>query len=190
MISVTVHEFAHGFTAYKLGDPTAKYSGRLSLNPLRHIDPFGTLILPIMLFIMTAGNFVFAWARPVPVNPAYMSNQRKGMMLVGASGPLANFIFAFILSLILKSGLISGNLAVVLFELAKINVLLGVFNLIPIPPMDGSRILIGLLPNGLAWQYARIEPFGFILVILFLSLGLFDRFVTPVVKQILMFLFK
>jgi len=185
LIAMTVHEFAHAWTAYLLGDKTAKHSGRLTLNPLAHIDPVGTILLPLILFISTHGQFVFGAAKPVPINYLALKNPKKGIMLVGISGPLANFLFAFILSLILRFLPLPGGLIWAILYLIYINVILGVFNLVPIPPLDGSRVVIGLLPENLSLRYASIEPFGFIILLALIMAGIFNSLVWPIAKLIL-----
>lgn len=185
MIAMTVHEFSHGWVAYKLGDNTAKYSGRLTLNPLAHIDLFGTVILPIFLFITTRGHFVFGYAKPVPINYWGLRNPKRDMGLIGLSGPLANFMFAVLLSLIWKNLADISMFKFVIEYLITINVILGVFNLIPLPPMDGSRILSALLPPKLAQQYNRIEQYGFIILVLFIATGLANIIVWPTVNMFL-----
>lgn len=188
MIAMTVHEFSHGWVAYKLGDNTAKNSGRLTLNPLAHIDLVGTVLLPIFLFITTRGHFVFGYAKPVPINYWGLRNPRRDMGLIGLSGPLANFIFAILLSLIWKNLADISMFKFVIEYLITINVILGVFNLIPLPPMDGSRILSAILPPQLAQQYNRIEQYGFIILILFIATGLANIIVWPTVNMFLRFL--
>ena len=188
MLAVSVHEFSHGWVAYKLGDTTAKYSGRLTLNPLAHIDPVGTVILPLFLFIATRGQFVFGAAKPVPINYSALRNPKRDIIWIGASGPAANFIFAFLLSILNRVLPQSSIISSIFQYLISINVILGVFNLIPIPPLDGSRIVMGLLPSDLASRYAMIEPFGFIIVILMIGLGLFNLIIEPITRLILTWL--
>ena len=183
IIAMSVHEYAHGWVAYKLGDNTAKYSGRLTLNPLAHIDFVWTFLMPLFLFISTGGRFVFGAAKPVPINYRALNNPKRDIIWIGLSGPLANFIFAFVLSILVRSVHLPINFLIV--NLIAINVVLGVFNLIPIPPLDGSRILMGILPEPFASRYAGIESFGFIILILFLWMGVFNQIVWPVVGIIL-----
>ena len=159
LLALTVHEYAHGWTADKLGDPTARYAGRLTLNPLAHLDPIGTL----MLFIVHIG-----WAKPVPVNPYNLRNPKKDMVWVSLAGPGANLLVAFAIGTLLRSFdlqtlSISTPFGVILFMLmfcVFINIVLAIFNLIPIAPLDGSKILLGLLPPEKAYQYQQWEPYG------------------------------
>lgn len=182
---MSVHEFAHGWVAYKLGDSTAKYAGRLTLNPLAHIDFFWTILLPLFLFISSGGQFVFGAAKPVPINYWALKNPKRDILWIGASGPLANFLFAFILSLVLKFLPLPLKFSFILLNLTVINVVLGVFNLIPIPPLDGSRILMGLLPEPLASLYSRIEPYTFIILLVLIWMGAFSWIIWPAVNFIL-----
>jgi len=169
-VALVVHEYAHGYVAYKLGDNTAKHMGRLTFNPLAHIDMFGTIILPLLL-IINRSPVVFGYAKPVPVNFFNLRNPKKDMIWVGLAGPAANFAAAAIAFLFLASGFIPNlGLAEFILKIMVINIVLGVFNLIPIPPLDGSRILMGLLPKKLAELYSRITPLhGMIILILLLS---------------------
>lgn len=185
LVAMTVHEFAHGFVAYKLGDSTAKLSGRLTLNPLAHIDPFWTVILPLVLFLSTSGNFVFGAAKPVPVNYWSLKNPKRDMIWIGLAGPLANFILAFIFVGILRIIPEQSLSSSLLVNLVTINVVLAIFNLIPIPPLDGSKILMGLLPAKLSLLYAGFERYGFIVLFVFIWLGIFDRLLWPLVGLVM-----
>jgi Zn-dependent protease len=185
LVAMTVHEFAHGAAAYLLGDHTAKDSGRLTLNPLAHIDPVGTILLPLVLFFSTNGRFVFGSAKPVPIDYRFLRNPRRDIIWIGLSGPAANFLLALACSLVLRFTPVSGAGFYILENLIVINVVLGVFNLVPIPPLDGSRVVMGLLPRELSYRYALIEPFGFFIVMGLVFLGALDIFIWPAVRYIL-----
>jgi len=164
LYSIIIHELAHGWVALRMGDPTAKNAGRLTLNPLSHLDPIGT----IMLFIVG-----FGWARPVPVNLGYVRDYRRGLVLVSSAGIVANMIFAFLAVLLLKwlAPAPQGSVGIFLSYLAQINIILAAFNLIPIPPLDGSKILMGFLPDRWHDALARLEPYGFFIIIGLLFVG-------------------
>lgn len=174
--SAIIHECAHGWVAYKLGDNTAYYQGRITLNPIKHIDPFMTIILPIGLYILSGGTFAFGGAKPVPINPYNFRNPDKGMMMSSLAGPFSNLILAiigfvlFICSVTFAKP-IAGYLFIVFWPLIYINVMLAIFNLIPIPPLDGSRILRYFLPWDMKQGLDNIEPFGFIIIMIILSVG-------------------
>lgn len=176
-VAIIIHEYAHGWVAYKLGDPTAKYAGRLTLNPLAHIDLMGTIIFPLLLILMRS-PFLFAWAKPVPVDFYRLRNPKRDMIWVGSAGPASNFFLALLLAILLK---LNFPFEPLLLGGIFINLILAVFNIIPVPPLDGSRILMGLLPHNLANSFAQLEPYGFIILFAFLWLGIFHKLVLPVV---------
>lgn len=181
LLSLTVHESAHAWTADRLGDPTARLLGRISMNPLVHMDLIGTVILP--LIAMTTGAPLLGWAKPVPVNTLNLRRPRQDFMLIAAAGPISNILLAIVASVALRavSGdeptLLTGTLRMAL----QLNVILAVFNLIPIPPLDGGNVLAGVLPPRLADSYDRIRPFGFILLyVLILTDVLYTILIPPV----------
>lgn len=167
LLSMMAHELAHGWVAYRLGDPTAKIRGRLSLNPIRHLDPLGTAMFVITYLF---SGFVFGWAKPIPVSPYYFRDRQKGMAIVGAAGPITNFIIAIVFILVLNwlRPTTDSWAFTVLFLIFQINVVLGLFNLIPIPPLDGSRVLGAFLPRAAYERWAALDRYGMILVIVFI----------------------
>lgn len=185
LFSVVIHEYSHGLVAFWLGDKTAKYEGRLTLNPLAHIDPFGTIILPIILLI-SHSPFIFGWAKPVPINYWGLKRPKRDIIWVGLAGPLANIILAVVLSLIIKLNL-NLPLFIIIFmaQAIVVNLILAVFNLLPIPPLDGSRVAIGLLPEKIAKHYSYIEPYGILILIGLLYFNLIDYIVWPIINTFL-----
>jgi Zn-dependent protease len=169
IMSVVIHEVSHGFMAERFGDKTARYAGRLTLNPLKHLDLFGSIIIPIFLYV-TSG-FVFGWAKPVPYNPNNLSNKRWGTLAVAAAGILANFFIALVFGLIIRfsRGMSFPDAFYAITQtIVVVNLVLGIFNLVPIPPLDGSKILFSLLPNSLGYILDTLERFSFILVVIFI----------------------
>jgi Zn-dependent protease len=171
IFAITVHEVAHGWVAKKYGDNTASSLGRLTLNPIKHIDLFGTIILPGILIITKTG-FIFGWAKPVPVDPRNFKNPLKDMAIVALAGPVSNLLMALGWALIIRLEAISHPLIYSGVAGIVINLVLALINLLPIPPLDGSRILTGMLPGYWAWQYNRLERYGFIILLLLLYTNL------------------
>jgi Zn-dependent protease len=205
-LAISVHESAHAWTADRLGDPTGRWLGRVSLNPLRHVDPVGTVLFPILLAVM--GAPVLGWAKPVPYVPRNLRNPRRDPMLVALAGPASNILLALLAVILLlaakalvpqfrqllvavinagamgAAGLLA-PLLYLLFSLAMINTVLAVFNLIPIPPLDGSHLLEFLLPPRWSWHFAQLRPYGMILLFALLWTGVFSVILGPFVKAVL-----
>lgn len=181
IFSAIVHEVSHGLMAEKLGDHTARDEGRITLNPIPHIDPFGSILLPGFLLLI-GSPIVFGAAKPVPVNFNNLRPMKLGMALVSFAGPASNFILAVLLVLPLVFGLIAaGPVADIWLKAVIINIVLGTFNLLPIPPLDGSKIVASALPTELMYWILSMERYGFFIVIIFLYLGLLDKILLPVV---------
>lgn len=190
LFAITVHEVAHGWVAKRLGDSTAQRLGRLTLNPIKHIDPVGTIVVPGLLLAM--GGFIFGWAKPVPVTWENLRHPKRDMAIVAAAGPGANLLMALIWALVAKGGtLLPETLAWAATPLIYmgqigivINAVLMVLNLLPLPPLDGGRVAVGLLPNRIGWQLARVEPFGFFVLLALLATGWLRKIIGPPVDLI------
>jgi Zn-dependent protease len=194
LIAITFHEVAHGFVANKLGDPTAKMMGRLTLNPLAHIDPIGTVIVPVMLFILSNGSFIFGTAKPVPVNFYNLKHPRRDSALVSAAGPATNIVIAFI-SIVLyilfhlivpqsSSSLFNQKIMSPLFIMLQysisFNIFIAAFNLFPVPPLDGGRIATSLLPTKYAYHFSKLEPYGILIVLGLWFTGIAHYIIVPI----------
>ena len=187
IFAITLHEAAHGYAARHFGDPTAWQAGRISLNPLRHIDLFGTIIIPVLILLFSAGTFLFGYAKPVPVDFNRLRHPKRDMLWVAAAGPLANLFMALCWALLLKLAweMPSNIYTVPLSEMSKIgvvvNCVLMVLNLLPLPPLDGGRIAVSLLPHRLAWRFARLERWGFPILLILLFTGILSAIMNPLV---------
>ncbi len=188
--SIILHEVAHGYVAYLKGDDTAHKMGRLTLNPLPHIDLFGTILLPLFMYLMKF-KFLFGWAKPVPINPNNLKNPKRDLVFIGAAGPLANFLLMILFWGIYKGAIylnIGNTFAMGAAFGFAINLLLLLFNAIPIPPLDGSRVFAGILKGKWYDYYLKLDKFGFIIIIILLYLGLLDKFIFPVMEIIMRYI--
>jgi Zn-dependent protease len=185
ILAITVHEAAHGYVARMFGDSTAWMLGRVTLNPLKHIDPIGTVVVPLATLLL--GGILFGWARPVPVNFGNLRHPKRDMIWVAAAGPAANFVMAVLWALVFQASTGSGAMASAGLERMaqigiSINLVLMVLNLLPIPPLDGGRIAVGLLPGRAADALSRVEPFGFIIIIVLLVAGVLGDLMRPLLR--------
>tara|TARA_B100000315_G_scaffold225987_1_gene232607 strand:- start:277 stop:915 length:639 start_codon:yes stop_codon:yes gene_type:complete len=196
-LAVVLHELAHGVAAYRLGDRTALQAGRLTLNPLAHVDPMGTIVVPLLL-ILFKSPFLFGWAKPVPINPSYLKDPKRDMIWIGLAGPATNLLIAVASALLLKFFLVLRFLSEgvfaefgvsILVNSAIINVVLAVFNALPIPPLDGGKILAGLLPSRQVEMLNQIEPYGFLILMLLLMSGMLGTIIGPFIQVFLRILF-
>lgn len=195
IFAITVHEAAHGFAARFFGDMTADRAGRITLNPLKHIDPIGTILVPALTLLV--GGILFGWAKPVPVDFSRLRNPKRDMLWVAAAGPASNFVMALFWALMIKLSVSSPNIYSEPMALmgqagVMINVVLMVLNLLPLPPLDGGRIAVSLLPNHMAYKYAQVERFGLIILIGLLATGILGRIMDPFIDgviQIIQFIF-
>lgn len=192
IFAITVHEAAHGYAAKYFGDLTAEKLGRISLNPLKHIDPFGTILLPAMTVML--GGILFGWAKPVPVNFANLRHPKKDMLWVAAAGPASNLVMAIFWAFVIKFSSIAGAYALPMEVMGKagvsINIVLMVLNLLPLPPLDGGRIAVSLLPMHLARPFSQIERYGFFILIALLFTGVLNKILDPFIAIVYKVIFS
>jgi Zn-dependent protease len=187
LFAITLHEAAHGYVARHFGDMTAYAQGRISLNPARHVDIIGTLVVPLAILLLSGGRFLFGWAKPVPVNYSALRSPKRDMLWVAAAGPASNLAMALGWAMLLKLGVLLPDSALTIPMRAmgeagiKVNLLFMFLNLLPILPLDGGRILASLLPNRVAWQYSRLEPWGLPLLVLLLLTNVLDIVLMPLI---------
>jgi Zn-dependent protease len=187
LFAITIHETAHGWMALRLGDPTARMLGRLTLNPIKHIDPLGTILVPGLLLMFS--GFLFGWAKPVPITPQNLRRPKTDMAWVAVAGPLSNLLMAIFWALIARLGLAigSGSPEVALFLIYSgmagmfVNILLMVLNLLPLPPLDGGRVVSALLPGPMSWRYDKLEPYGFFILLGLLLTGILGKILWPAI---------
>lgn len=191
LFAITLHEAAHGWSAYKLGDPTAKLLGRVSLNPLVHIDPIGSILMPLLIGLSTNFTMMFGWAKPVPVTYENLKNKRRDVILVALAGPMANILMALMWGIGLKS-FSGGAESSSIFQFfvyssmagIAINLILFALNILPIPPLDGSKVVSSLLPRRYAYHYDKIEPYGFLILLVLMWTNLLGMILQPIVKTL------
>lgn len=194
IFAITLHEAAHGYVARYFGDPTAWQLGRITLNPLKHVDLVGTVLVPVVLLLFSKGAFLFGWAKPVPVDFGRLRHPKQDMFWVAAAGPAANLFMAFAWALVLKLAVVMPENAysLPLAEMARaginVNAVLMLLNLLPLPPLDGGRIAVSLLPTPLAWRFAQVERFGFVILLAMLFLGGLEVILTPMLRVFLSFI--
>jgi Zn-dependent protease len=185
LFAITLHEAAHGYVARHFGDMTAYAEGRISLNPLRHVDPVGTLLVPLVILLVSGGRFLFGWAKPVPVNYSALRKPKQHMAWVAAAGPAANLVMSIGWALLLKAGLAlpengySEPMARMAEAGVRVNLIFMLLNLLPILPLDGGRILAGLLPHRMSWQYSKLEPWGLPVLLLLAMTNMLDSVLAP-----------
>lgn len=182
--SAIIHEYAHGWMADKLGDPTARFAGRLTLNPMAHVDPMGTFILPIVLGVLSAGSFMFAYAKPVPFNPYNLKYPKWGPAMVGAAGPASNLLIAVVFGLLIAFVPVAPAVVAVMEMVVFVNILLVVFNMVPIPPLDGSKVLFAMLPRSMNGVVQFLERHGILLLFAFIF------FAFSILEPIIFWLFR
>ncbi|MDP1527141.1 MAG: site-2 protease family protein [Rhodocyclaceae bacterium] len=194
IFAITLHEAAHGYVARLFGDPTAQQQGRITLNPIKHIDPVGTMLVPVLLLFATKGAFLFGWAKPVPVDFSRLRKPKQDMLWVAAAGPAANLFMALCWAAMLKMAVSMPENAysLPLAEMARaginVNAVLMLLNLLPLPPLDGGRIAVSLLPHAMAWRFAKIERFGFVILLALLFMGGLELILTPLLRSFLFFI--
>jgi Zn-dependent protease len=180
LFAITVHEAAHGYVARHFGDNTAYMMGRLTLNPLKHIDPVGTILMPLLLYFATSGSFMFGYAKPVPVNFGHLRHPKRDSVWVALAGPASNFAQAILWALVFTFLVAAGVREPFFVSMAKagvlVNLVMWAFNLFPLPPLDGGRVLVGLLPARQAYAFSRVEPWGFFIVMALVVMGVVSRF--------------
>lgn len=194
IFAITLHEAAHGYVARLFGDPTAHLMGRITLNPIKHVDPVGTVLVPALLLFVTKGAFLFGWAKPVPVDFGRLRHPKRDMLWVAAAGPGSNLLMALGWAMMLKFavGMPENAYSLPLAEMARaginVNAVLMLLNLLPLPPLDGGRIAVSLLPHALAWRFARIERFGFVILLALMFMGGLNLILTPLLRSFLFFI--